>query len=57
MGLRNPNKQTNKQTRFFTNTEDGLVFFKLAGLGFFLVQSGRFFVVQKLIDLNLGSII
>jgi len=28
---------------------------KLAGLGVFLVQSGRFLVVQKLIALNLGS--
>jgi len=28
---------------------------KLAGLGVFLVQSGKFLVVQKLIDLNLGS--
>ena len=28
---------------------------KLAGLGGFRVQSGRFLVAQKLIDLNLGS--
>jgi len=33
----------------------GWVFDKLAGLGVFLVQSGRFLVVQKFIYLNLGS--
>jgi len=32
----------------------GWVGVKLAGMGFFLVQSGRYLVVQKFIYLNLG---
>jgi len=37
---------------FFTNTCGWGV--KLAGMGVFLIQSGRFLVVQKFIYLNLG---
>jgi len=48
-GISDPirSKKTDKNT--FTFGE------KMARLGVFLVQSGRFLVVQKLIELNVGS--